>query len=270
MDNEVKKYKNRLEDLNKVNRKLRVSLKSANKLLKETQDKMYELDIQKDEFISMAAHELRAPTTAIKGYVSMILNGDAGEISDRARGYLTDARSTNDRLIRLVNNMINVSQIEKGSLIYQMERVSLAMLAGSVYDDFKFEAERKNLKFEIQISNETDDMVEVDPDRIREVIANLVSNAIKYTEDGFVKIQVGNNGRHVRLEVIDSGPGISNEEQKKLFKKFYRVKSAVGKTIGTGLGLYISQLIVRRFDGKIGLESELGKGSIFWFDLPLK
>jgi signal transduction histidine kinase len=257
-------------NLEEENRRLRKILKDTKSELKVVSDRLSKLDRQKDEFISMAAHELRAPTTAIKGYLSMIINGDAGDISERVRGYLTDAQATNDRLIRLVNNMINVTRIEEGKITYNMENIKLSALAGVVYSDFKFEAERKNLKFSTEVQDGAEDLVKVDQDRIREVIANMVSNAIKYTNEGFVKIRIMNsNSNNVRLEVVDSGPGISEEEQEKIFRKFYRVKSAVGKTIGTGLGLYISKLIIKSFGGEIGVDSRLGSGSTFWFELPI-
>ncbi|MBN1168630.1 HAMP domain-containing histidine kinase [Candidatus Woesebacteria bacterium] len=255
--------------LKEENRKLRKILKETKDELRSVSDRLNTIDRQKDEFISMAAHELRAPTTAIKGYLSMMLNGDAGDISERVRGYLADAQATNDRLIRLVNNMINVSRIEEGKITYQIDDVKLSALAGAVYSDFKFEAERKKLGFSTEIQENVNDLVKVDPDRIREVVANMVSNAIKYTNEGFVKIKVlDSSGGMVRLEVVDSGPGISEEEQSKIFRKFYRVKSAVGKTIGTGLGLYISKLIIKSFDGEIGVDSRMGSGSTFWFELP--
>ena len=114
------------------------------------------------------------------------------------------------------------------------------------------------------------DKVEVDPDRIREVIGNYVSNAIKFTDTGKVIIKISNSTKStIKVEVIDTGPGITKEEQVKLFNKFYRASSTEGKTIGTGLGLYISKLLVDKFGGKVGLNSEFGKGSNFWFQLPL-
>jgi signal transduction histidine kinase len=255
--------------LEEENKKLRKILKETKSELHSVGDRLGSLDRQKDEFISMAAHELRGPTTAIKGYLSMIINGDAGEITERAKGYLTDAQATNDRLIRLVNNMINVSRIEEGKITYQIDDIKLSALAGAVYSDFEFEAERKNLKLSTEVQEGVNDVVKIDPDRIREVIANMVSNAIKYTNEGFVKIKILNsNSGSVRLEIADSGPGISEEEQSKIFRKFYRVKSVAGKTIGTGLGLYISKLIIKSFNGEIGVDSRLGSGSTFWFELP--
>jgi signal transduction histidine kinase len=208
--------------------------------------------------------------TAIKGYISMVVGGDAGEITEKARSFLTDANVINERTIRLINNMLNVSRIEEGRMVYQMEVENLSRVVRAVFAQFTPEAERKGLSYSLTISREIGDKVEVDPDRLHEVVANLLSNAIKYTDKGSVETRLVQPDREtVRLEVIDTGPGVSKEERKKLFKKFSRAESTIGKTTGTGLGLYICKLLVEKFNGKIGLESEVGKGSTFWFELPL-
>jgi signal transduction histidine kinase len=238
--------------------------------LEELTTKLRELDKQKDEFISVVAHELRSPLTAIKGYISMVVEGDGGTIEDKARSYLSDANAVNERLIRLVNNMLNVTRIEEGRIVYQIEKVDLIKAIQEIYYSFKFEAQRKGLEFNLDVSHGVIDKVEVDPDRIREVIGNYVSNAIKFTDTGKVIIKISNSTKStIKVEVIDTGPGITKEEQVKLFNKFYRASSTEGKTIGTGLGLYISKLLVDKFGGKVGLNSEFGKGSNFWFQLPL-
>lgn len=232
--------------------------------------KLKNLDQQKNEFISMAAHELRAPMTAIKGYVSMVTQGDAGAISEKARGFLADANTINDRLIRLVNNMLNVSRIEEGRMVFQLETEELSHVVRAVYSQFTPEAERKGLDYSLKIPKHIRDRVSVDPDRIHEVIANFISNAIKYTDKGSVVVRlIQPNKETVRVEVEDTGLGIPKEEQGKLFQKFYRIETHVGKTTGTGLGLYISRLLIDKFKGDIGLDSKLGEGSIFWFEIPL-
>ncbi len=238
--------------------------------LEELTDQLRAVDKQKDEFISMAAHELRAPMTAIKGYVSMVLEGDTGDIPEKARGFLADANNINDRLIRLVNNMLNVSRIEEGRMVYQIEEENLSSAIRMVFSQFAPEAERKGLEYKLEIPTLIKDRVKVDPDRIQEVIGNFLSNAVKYTDSGSIKVKLSQRKKDlVCCEVIDTGPGISKEEQMKLFQKFHRVESNVGKTTGTGLGLYICKLLVEKFGGKIGVDSGLGKGSNFWFELPL-
>lgn len=258
------KVKDSIQKLREENGRLEKELNSVN-------NRLQKILRQKDEFISMAAHELRAPMTAIKGYISMLLSGDGGELPDKARGYLLDANSISERIIRLINNMLNVSRIEEGRVTYQMKKGSLLTIAKQVYEQSKFEAQRKGLRYTLEAASDISDFVFVDPDRLYEVIDNLVSNAIKYTISGVVRITITNpNNKYVRLAVVDTGPGISGDEQKKLFKKFYRVKSTVGKTIGTGLGLYISKLLVERFDGTMGIESAVDRGTTFWFELPLE
>lgn len=253
-----------IQKLQKENTRLEKELNSVN-------NRLQKILRQKDEFISMAAHELRAPMTAIKGYISMLLSGDGGELPDKAGGYLLDANSISERIIRLINNMLNVSRIEEGRVTYQMKKGSLLTIAKQVYEQSKFEAQRKGLKYTLEAEANINDLVFVDPDRLYEVIDNLVSNAIKYTNSGSVRITITNpSSKYVRLEVVDTGPGISASEQKRLFRKFYRVKSTVGKTIGTGLGLYISKLLVERFDGTMGLESVFNRRTTFWFELPLE
>ena len=246
------------------------SLEETRAKLQGLNDKLRELDKQKDEFVSMAAHELRSPLTAIKGYLSMVVEGDTGDIPEKAREYLADTMAVTERLVRLVNNMLNVSRIEEGRIVYQMEETSLIRAVQEVYNSSRVEAERKNLNFKLTIPNGIGDMVEADPDRLREVISNLVSNAIKFTDDGKVVISMTNPKPNiVKVEIIDTGPGISEEEQEKLFQKFYRAESTAGKTFGTGLGLYITRLLIEKFGGKIHLASETDKGSNFWFELPL-
>ena len=240
------------------------------KKLEELTQKLKDLDQQKNEFISMAAHELRAPMTAIKGYISMILEGDTGDIPEKARGFLADATSINDRMVRLVNNMLNVSRIEEGRMSFQFDTDELSRVVRTVYSQFLPEAQRKSLEYKLDISKEIKDRVYADIDKLHEIAGNLISNAIKYTETGSVIVRlVQKDAGTIRFEVVDTGPGISSEEQVKLFQKFYRVESNVGKTTGTGLGLYISRLMIEKFNGKIGLDSEPGKGSIFWFELPV-
>jgi len=238
--------------------------------LEELNQKLQELDEQKDEFINVAAHELRAPMTAIKGFLSMVQEGDTGEISEKTREFILDAINGNERLIRLVNNMLNIARIEEGRMVFDMGTSDLKDVASEVVKNFGAEADSNNLALNITIQPNLLSRVYVDRDRIYEVISNFVSNAVKYTEKGSVTVKLTNpNSQTVRFECIDTGVGVTVEEQQKLFKKFERAKSSAGKTIGTGLGLYISKLLIEKFRGRVGLVSEYGKGSNFWFDLPI-
>jgi signal transduction histidine kinase len=248
----------------------REKLEKVTRELSETNRKLTTIDEKKNEFISMAAHELRAPLTAIRGFLSMVIDGDTGPITPKATEFLRDSMVSSERMIRLVNNMLDVGRIEEGRLTLTPSLFSISKVVTAVHGEFQGEAMNKGLNFTTDISANPADQVFVDEDKIHEVLVNLVSNAIKYTEKGNVTISLTNpNLDTVRIEVKDTGAGISAEEQKKLFQKFYRVQSVVGKTIGTGLGLYISKLLIERFGGTIGLISESGQGSNFWFELPV-
>ncbi|NMC36606.1 hypothetical protein GYA49_06225 [Candidatus Beckwithbacteria bacterium] len=258
------------EEIQQFSEKLKVKIKEATTNLETANQKLKELDKRKDEFLSVAAHELRAPLTAVKGYLSMVLDGDGGSVNSKVKDFIQGAVEGAEREVRLVNNMLNVSRIEEGRLVYEMGKVRLRDVARSVFDEFNLDAETKDLRIKLQIPNGIKDSVWVDKDRIHEVVANFVSNAIKYTDKGDISIALLQPTKTtVRLEVADTGYGMSEGEQKKLFSKFFRAESSAGKAMGTGLGLYITKLLVEKFDGKIGFSSEMGKGSIFWFELPL-
>lgn len=248
----------------------RKKLQVLSRDLSYANEKLEELDKQKDEFINVAAHELRAPMTAIKGFLSMVNEGDTGGVSDKTREYITDAINGNERLIRLVNNMLNISRIEEGRMVFDMGTIKLVQVVDEVVKNFEAEAESKSLGLQREIQPNIQSLVYVDRDRIYEVLSNFVSNAVKYTEKGSITVRLSNpNTQTVRFECIDTGMGVAKDEQEKLFRKFERAKSSAGKVIGSGLGLYISKLLIEKFGGRVGLVSEYGKGSNFWFDLPI-
>jgi signal transduction histidine kinase len=209
--------------------------------------------------------------TAVKGYISMVQSGDGGEVPVEAGKLLAEAAAESDRMLRLINNMLNVARIEEGRMVYETGEVKLAEVVERVFNEFTFDAQNKALNYTYEPAANISDLVEVDVDRIHEVVANLINNAIKYTDEGSVVARITNPATAlVRVEVEDTGPGMTAEEVGKLFQKFYRAESYVGKKMGSGLGLYISRLLVEKFGGKIGVKSQKGKGSIFWFELPTR
>jgi len=249
-----------------------VALEHANlyQKLDEANKSLKDLDKRKDEFISVAAHELRAPLTAVKGYLSMIFDGDGGKVPKQIDEYLHGALEGAEREIRLVNNMLNVSRIEENRLIYQMGKIKLIDVVKQAFDEFVISAKEKGLDFGLEIEENIKDLVYVDKDRIYEVITNLISNALKYSDKGSIMVSLSNPSHNlIKFTITDTGRGMTKEEQQKLFAKFYRANSSAGTVMGTGLGLYITKLLIEKFDGTIGVESELGRGSIFWFKLPI-
>lgn len=248
-----------------------VSTKKFQKLTREFKKanvKLEELSALKDEFVSVASHELRAPITVIKGYVDMILAGDAGRISPKTRRYLQDVFDSNERMVRLINNMLNVSRIESGRLVMNLEDIQIEDAIGRVVGDFRLEAKKHGLELKYLQAGKKLPKVRVDPDRIREVIANLVGNAINYTSHGYIQIKSYEENEMVTVSVEDTGVGIASEDQKRLFKKFSQVGVGAPLKKGSGLGLYICKMLINEFGGDIWLKSKVGKGTTFYFSLP--
>lgn len=242
---------------------------------------------QRAEFISTASHEMRTPVAAIEGYLALALNDKVSTIDTRARGYLEKAHSSTQHLGKLFQDLLTSSKAEDGRLTNHPSVVEMGAFMQQLTDDLKFAAQKKGLlaEFVIGASDETIDAtnndastqhlikplyyVHVDPDRIREVVTNIFDNACKYTESGKISIGLTGDNQVVQLYVRDTGPGIPPDDLPHLFQKFYRVDNSATRTIGgTGLGLFICRKIVELYQGRIWAESEVGKGSTFFINLP--
>jgi len=237
--------------------------------LKDANEYLADLDKLKDEFISIASHELNTPLAAVEGYLSMILDENMGKVDDKARMYLTRAYDSSKRLAELILDLLNVSRIEQGRVKMKFAKVNLYDLAESVLHELQVKADAKKLGLKLDANKAKVPETWCDPDRIREVIVNLVGNAIKYSDKGGITIRLSSEAGRLRCEVIDTGRGISEADQKKLFQKFSQVKREIDEHQGTGLGLYISKNFVELHKGRIWVESEEGKGSDFIFELPI-
>jgi signal transduction histidine kinase len=225
--------------------------------------KIQEVDRMKDEFISIASHELRTPLTSIKGYVSLIIEGDYGKIANKKmlEGLERIMVSTN-RLENLVEDLLNVSRIEQGRLAVEMKAVETGPAIEEVISQLRITAEQKKLELIYAKDGEKTPPAYADPERLKQVLVNLIGNAIKYTETGSVTVAEEIKDDKLRIKITDTGIGISPEDQKSLFQKFYRVRSEKTESIqGTGLGLWITKQIIELMNGKIYLESIEGRGT---------
>lgn len=249
---------------------LTAELATANESLKV-------LDRAKSEFISLASHQLRAPLTVIKGFVSLALEGSLGLIPDKAKDGLQKVMFSATQLIKLVNDLLDLSRIESGRIRYDFKPTDFVALATRVMEEFRQNAEKKGLK--ISLHNNAGELppILLDVDKIIEVVTNLVDNAIKYSVAGEVmltleRVEEGGKGERVRLSVRDTGLGIRPEDISRLFTKFTRTEDARRvDPNGTGIGLYYAHHVTEAHHGTIRVESEgLGKGSTFSVELPME
>ncbi len=224
----------------------------------------------KDEFVFIAAHELRTPVTAIKGYLSMILEKSFGNVPEKINKPLKIVEAANQRLVQLVEDLLEVARSDAGRMQIELSPLSIGEQIQTVIKELESLAKQKNIaiNYKSELSNKK---VLADAYKIKEVLINLIGNAIKYTlTDGGIEISHEIKDNLLITHIKDHGMGISKENLAKLFKKFYRVESdQTAKIEGTGLGLFICKQIVERMEGGITAESEAGQGSTFSFSLKL-
>lgn len=243
---------------------------------------------QRAEFISTASHEMRTPVAAIEGYLSLALNDKVSTIDSRARSYLEKAHSSTEHLGKLFQDLLTSAKAEDGRLSSHPQVVEMGSFLEQLIEDLRFSATKKNLITEFVAGNtgETIDATKseehetvrvikplyyayADPERLREVITNLFDNAIKYTDQGKITVGLTGDNDVVQVYIKDTGSGIPADDIPHLFQKFYRVDNSATRVIGgTGLGLFISRKIIELYSGRIWVESELGKGSTFYINLP--
>lgn len=227
-----------------------------------------ELDKVKDEFVYVVAHELGNPIFALDGYLS-ILEDQLKNTAKKNKEIITSAKNVNSQLSTLVNDLLEAVRNENGQLSFELEPVDIVAIVNEVVDSAKFKAKNKNITISYGASKQP--KLTGSPAKIKEVVTNFVDNAIKYTpEGGHIDVWHDRDGDFIATHVKDNGYGMNQEEQKKLFEKFYRIKNENTKGIsGTGLGLFICRQIIEKCGGKVSAESEEGKGSTFSFELKI-
>ncbi len=256
----------RFEEIEKFNATLQEKIDDATHKLKKTNEKLQALDETKDEFISMASHQLRTPLTSVKGYLSMVLEGDAGETNEMQKKLLDQAFVSSQRMVYLIADLLNVSRLRTGKFVIDAIPTNLAEVIDSETGQLKETAKARGLKL-IYDKPEKFPTLMLDETKIRQVIMNFMDNAIYYAKpNGTVKVELNDTGKSVEFMVIDDGIGVPKSEQHHLFTKFYRAGNAKkARPDGTGLGLFMAKKVIVAQGGSIIFRSEEGKGSTFGF-----
>ncbi|HTZ11311.1 MAG TPA: ATP-binding protein [Candidatus Margulisiibacteriota bacterium] len=224
----------------------------------------------KSDFTSTVSHELRTPLTAIREGVSLVLDGTAGQINEEQKDFLSLAKRNVDRLGRLINDVLDLQKLEAQKMVFNIQENDINELLKEVYNTMLPLTDKRGLELTLKLE-EGLPRVKFDRDRIIQVLTNLVNNAIKFTEKGSIVVTSGYTDNVIQVGIKDSGPGIKKEDMDKLFQQFRQLeKLTERKTGGTGLGLAISKEIIDRHKGRIWAESEFGKGTAFYFILPVK
>lgn len=230
--------------------------------------KLAEVDRMKDDFISVASHEMKTPMAAIKGYLSMLLEGLAGKYDKKTQEHLLKIMASVQRLDILVIELLDVSRLEQGRMKFDLQPCNISDLVKQSISSFQDQAAAKDLKLMEKIPAKLP-QVFIDPERLRQVTDNLIGNAVKYTEKGGIEVSYRVEDGCLLTIVKDSGIGMSEGDRKNLFSKFYRIKNEKTADIpGTGLGLWLAREIVRKMDGDIIVNSQVGVGSEFVIKLP--
>lgn len=275
----VEEYKKLKEELRQTKEELEIQtwgLRKSNEsirlLYKELEKKNAELrrlDELKSEFVSTVSHELRTPLAIIKEGLSLLLDEVPGKINENQRDILQTTESNISRLGRIIDDLLDISKIEAGKVELRRRKTDIILLVKDIYSKWLLESCKKNHDFKL-FTPDGPIYIYIDPDKITQVLNNLISNAMKYTpEGGKIKVVVNDKGRSVEVSVADNGVGIAKENLPKVFGKFQQFDRKPGPGIkGTGLGLAISKQLVEMHKGRISVDSELNKGTTFTFELP--
>jgi len=226
---------------------------------------LQEASYAKGQFTSMVSHELRTPLSAIKEGVAVVLDRIIGDINDEQSKYLSIVKNNVDRLSRLINTVLDFQKLESGKTDLLMENSDINVITKSIYETMISLFTKKGLVLELKLCD-TLPQVKMDKDKIIQVLMNLVNNAFKFTDKGSVIITTDKRDNFIQVAVKDTGPGIKEEDLSRLFQQFMQLQRKVG---GTGIGLSICKKIIQMHKGRIWVESEFGKGSTFYFTLPI-
>lgn len=260
-----------LQEVKELNATLQQRIDVATKELRSSNAQLKHLDEVKDEFISMASHQLRTPLTSVKGYISMVLDGDAGKVTPQQQKLLSEAFNSSERMVHLIADFLNVSRLQTGRFAIEKAVIDLKKVVAREVENLEGMASSRGMKLKFE-SKSKEVIVRADESKLREVIMNYIDNAIYYSQTGTtITVSLDIVGEACELRVKDTGIGVPKDEQSRLFNKFFRATNArKQRPDGTGVGLYLARRVITGHGGTIIFESTEGKGSTFGFRLPTK
>ncbi|MDX1294777.1 MAG: ATP-binding protein [Sulfurimonadaceae bacterium] len=260
---------NRIKDkLSHAHDELELIVEERTKELVEANEKLKSLDRLKSMFIASMSHELRTPLNSIIGFTSVMLTGALGALSEKQKDYLNRVKHSGDHLLDLISDIIDISKIEAGRIEAAPSSFRLVELTEALVKETKILANTKPIRFSVDVDSSIE--LHTDEMRLKQSLLNFLSNAVKFTEEGTIRITAETVGDDVKISIIDSGIGIHSDDLPKLFEAFERLESHLQvKAGGTGLGLYLTKKLVENvLKGSVGAESEPAKGSCFWLQIP--
>ncbi|MGD8373380.1 MAG: ATP-binding protein [Candidatus Woesebacteria bacterium] len=260
----------RFEKIAAFNQTLQQEIEDSTKQLRANNKKLQELDEAKDEFISMASHQLRTPLTSVKGYLSMALEGDAGELKPGQKKLIEEAYSSAQRMVYMISDFLNISRIKTGKFVLERETVRLPQLIKEELPQIESTAKSRGITVNVFLP-EHFPALRLDENKIRQVIMNFMDNATFYSNSGGnIDIELTQDGKDVMFTVKDDGIGVPDKEQAKIFTKFFRASNARHmRPDGTGLGLFMAKKVITAHDGELVFKTAENKGSTFGFRLPI-
>lgn len=259
-----------VQAVRELNAHLEQRIDAATKELRLSNAQLQKLDEAKDEFISMASHQLRTPLTSIKGYISMLMEGDVGKVTQEQKHLLQEAFISSERMVRLIGDFLNVSRLQTGKFIIDKHPVDLAALVRDEIDGLEPSAAARGLQFEYRQPKNIP-LLHIDENKIQQVVMNFADNAIYYSKEGArIKISLKKTQTAVEFTVTDTGIGVPKEQQSQLFGKFFRASNArLQRPDGTGVGLFLAKKVIDAHGGEVIFTSAEHKGSTFGFRLPI-
>lgn len=244
----------------KYERQLKEESQAREKAMKEEAEK-------EKEFISLTSHQLYTPISIIRGFSSMLTNGSLGKLTEKQKDAIDKIYNNSKRMVNLITELLTVSRIQTKSFKINPTKTDISKIVSEVIDEIDQTKDKKTVKLEMEIGHL--EPVFLDPDKIRQVLCNLISNSIKYTSAGKIVLKITQDDMNTNFQIIDKGAGIREEDKEKIFQPFFRGKNILElDNKGTGLGLYIAKMIVETSGGKIGFSSKEKEGSTFYFNLP--